>query len=149
MVEQAAQALGRVQPQGTPLYDVPGEHYTLMGFDHVPGFQKIFCSQLEGRSSRSRITYFAIVSDLALTAPDQLWIHPYDYIHMFPSVLKSDDLRESHAGHSVAAPTRKVFRQLKLDEGSRNVGEIKVSVVLPTAEYVKWFANRVRDVREL
>ena len=29
--------------------DVPGQHYTLMDFDHVPGFQKIFRSRLEAR----------------------------------------------------------------------------------------------------
>ncbi|KAG9315585.1 atromentin synthetase [Chiua virens] len=33
-----------------PTYtDVPGQHYTLMDFDHVPGFQKIFRSRLEAR----------------------------------------------------------------------------------------------------
>ncbi|KAF8127985.1 GH3 auxin-responsive promoter [Boletus edulis] len=35
------------------------------------------------------------------------------------------------------------FLQLKLDEGSRNNGQVKVPVVLPKAEYVTWFANRV------
>ncbi|KAI9458999.1 GH3 auxin-responsive promoter [Boletus coccyginus] len=35
------------------------------------------------------------------------------------------------------------FRQLKLDEGSNNLGQIKVPVVLPKAEYVTWFSNRV------
>ncbi|KAF8546344.1 atromentin synthetase [Imleria badia] len=29
--------------------DVPGQHYTLMDFDHVPGFQKIFRKRLEAR----------------------------------------------------------------------------------------------------
>ncbi|KIK13271.1 hypothetical protein PISMIDRAFT_18100 [Pisolithus microcarpus 441] len=29
--------------------DVPGQHYTLMDFDHVPQFQKIFRSRLEAR----------------------------------------------------------------------------------------------------
>ncbi|KAF9233456.1 hypothetical protein BU15DRAFT_80116 [Melanogaster broomeanus] len=29
--------------------DVPGQHYTLMDFNHVPGFQKIFRSRLEAR----------------------------------------------------------------------------------------------------
>jgi len=29
--------------------DVPGQHYTLMDFDHVPGFQKIFRNRLEAR----------------------------------------------------------------------------------------------------
>ncbi|KAI9458996.1 GH3 auxin-responsive promoter, partial [Boletus coccyginus] len=37
------------------------------------------------------------------------------------------------------------FRQLKLDEGSNNLGQIKVPVVLPKAEYVTWFSNRVVD----
>ncbi|KAI6037492.1 atromentin synthetase [Pisolithus marmoratus] len=33
-----------------PTYtDVPGQHYTLMDFDHVPQFQKIFRSRLEAR----------------------------------------------------------------------------------------------------
>lgn len=35
------------------------------------------------------------------------------------------------------------FRQLKLDEGSKNVGQVKVPVVLPKAAYVTWFSNRV------
>lgn len=36
--------------RGEPSYtDVPGQHYTLMDFDHVPGFQKIFRSRLEAR----------------------------------------------------------------------------------------------------
>ena len=37
------------------------------------------------------------------------------------------------------------FRQLKLDEGSNNLGQVKVPVVLPKAEYVTWFSNRVVD----
>ena len=37
------------------------------------------------------------------------------------------------------------FRQLKLDEGSNNLGQIKVPVVLPKAEYVTWFSDRVVD----
>lgn len=37
---------GRSEPSYT---DVPGQHYTLMDFDHVPGFQKIFRSRLEAR----------------------------------------------------------------------------------------------------
>ncbi|KIJ15165.1 hypothetical protein PAXINDRAFT_77684 [Paxillus involutus ATCC 200175] len=36
----------RAEPSYT---DVPGQHYTLMDFDHVPGFQKIFRSRLEAR----------------------------------------------------------------------------------------------------
>ena len=36
--------------RGEPSYtDVPGQHYTLMDFDHVPGFQKIFRNRLEAR----------------------------------------------------------------------------------------------------
>ncbi|KAF8127935.1 GH3 auxin-responsive promoter [Boletus edulis] len=35
------------------------------------------------------------------------------------------------------------FLQLKLDEGSRNNGQVKVPVVLPKAAYVTWFASRV------
>ncbi|KAG2362950.1 atromentin synthetase [Suillus spraguei] len=36
--------------RGEPSYtDVPGQHYTLMDFDHVPQFQKIFRSRLEAR----------------------------------------------------------------------------------------------------
>ncbi|KAF8433863.1 GH3 auxin-responsive promoter-domain-containing protein [Boletus edulis BED1] len=35
------------------------------------------------------------------------------------------------------------FLQLKLDEGSKNTGQIKVPVVLSKAAYVTWFANRV------
>lgn len=35
------------------------------------------------------------------------------------------------------------FRQLKLDEGSNNLGQVKVPVVLPRAAYVTWFLNRV------
>ncbi|KAI9459008.1 GH3 auxin-responsive promoter [Boletus coccyginus] len=37
------------------------------------------------------------------------------------------------------------FRQLKLDEGSSNLGQIKVPVVLLKAEYVTWFSDRVVD----
>ncbi|OJA14888.1 hypothetical protein AZE42_12071 [Rhizopogon vesiculosus] len=36
----------RAEPTYT---DVPGQHYTLMDFDHVPQFQKIFRSRLEAR----------------------------------------------------------------------------------------------------
>jgi thioesterase domain-containing protein len=36
----------RAEPSYT---DVPGHHYTLMDFDHVPGFQKIFRARLEAR----------------------------------------------------------------------------------------------------
>ena len=41
------------------------------------------------------------------------------------------------------------FLQLKLDEGSNtnSVGQVKVPIVLPKAEYVAWFSNRV--VQEL
>ena len=39
------------------------------------------------------------------------------------------------------------FRQLKLDEGSNNLGQIKVPVVLLKAEYITWFSDRV--VQEL
>ncbi|KAG6372006.1 GH3 auxin-responsive promoter [Boletus reticuloceps] len=35
------------------------------------------------------------------------------------------------------------FLQLKLDEGNKNTGQIKVPVILPKAAYVTWFANRV------
>ncbi|KAI6131781.1 atromentin synthetase [Pisolithus thermaeus] len=36
--------------RGEPEYtDVPGQHYTLMDFDHVPQFQKIFRSRLQAR----------------------------------------------------------------------------------------------------
>ncbi|KAI9458987.1 hypothetical protein HD554DRAFT_2317072 [Boletus coccyginus] len=37
------------------------------------------------------------------------------------------------------------FQQLKLDEGIKNLGQIKVPVVLPKAEYVTWFSDRVVD----
>ncbi|KAI9459003.1 GH3 auxin-responsive promoter-domain-containing protein [Boletus coccyginus] len=37
------------------------------------------------------------------------------------------------------------FLQLKLDEGSNNLGQVKVPVVLPRAEYVTWFSDRVVD----
>ncbi|KIK36568.1 hypothetical protein CY34DRAFT_94135 [Suillus luteus UH-Slu-Lm8-n1] len=37
---------------GEPSYmDVPGQHYTLMDFDHVPQFRKIFCDHLRLRQS--------------------------------------------------------------------------------------------------
>lgn len=35
------------------------------------------------------------------------------------------------------------FLQLKLDEGSRNVGQVKVPVALPKPEYVTWFSEWV------
>lgn len=34
---------------GATFTDVPGQHYTLMDFDHVPFFQKIFRERLEAR----------------------------------------------------------------------------------------------------
>ena len=39
------------------------------------------------------------------------------------------------------------FRQLKFDEGSNNLGQIKVPVVLLKDEYIAWFLDRV--VQEL
>jgi hypothetical protein len=39
------------------------------------------------------------------------------------------------------------FLQLKLDEGSKGLGQIKVPVVLPKAAYVTWFSAQV--VQEL
>ena len=33
------------------------------------------------------------------------------------------------------------FRQLKLDEGNVNLGQVKVPVVLPKAAYVRWFSS--------
>ncbi|KAF8551418.1 hypothetical protein OG21DRAFT_1499160 [Imleria badia] len=35
------------------------------------------------------------------------------------------------------------FRQLKLDEGSHDLGQVKVPVVLSKVEYVTWFSTRV------
>ncbi|KAG9312552.1 GH3 auxin-responsive promoter [Chiua virens] len=35
------------------------------------------------------------------------------------------------------------FRQMKLDEGGRGVGQVKVPVVLPKPAYVAWFSDRV------
>ena len=43
----------------------------------------------------------------------------------------------------VRAGTFSEFLQMKLDEGSRNVGQVKVPVVLPKPEYVTWFSERV------
>jgi len=43
----------------------------------------------------------------------------------------------------VRSETFSDFLQLKLDEGSKNTGQIKVPVVLPNAAYVTWFTNRV------
>ncbi|KAF8552840.1 hypothetical protein OG21DRAFT_1465098 [Imleria badia] len=43
--------------------------------------------------------------------------------------------------------TFSAFRQLKLDEGSNNLGQLKVPVVLPKAAYVTWFSSWV--VQEL
>ncbi|KAI9461091.1 GH3 auxin-responsive promoter [Boletus coccyginus] len=37
------------------------------------------------------------------------------------------------------------FRQMKLEEGSNNLGQVKVPVVLPKAAYVTWFSNRVME----
>lgn len=47
----------------------------------------------------------------------------------------------------VRSGTFSAFRQLKLDEGSSSLGQVKVPVVLPKPEYVTWFSNRV--VQEL
>ena len=43
--------------------------------------------------------------------------------------------------------TFSAFRQLKLDEGSNNIGQVKVPVVLPKPAQVAWFLDRV--VKEL
>ena len=43
--------------------------------------------------------------------------------------------------------TFSAFRQLRLDEGSNNIGQVKVPVVLPKPAQVTWFLDRV--VREL
>ena len=43
--------------------------------------------------------------------------------------------------------TFSAFRQLKLDEGSNNIGQVKVPVVLPKPSQVTWFLDRV--VKEL
>ena len=47
----------------------------------------------------------------------------------------------------VRSGTFSEFRQLKLDKGSNNLGQVKVPTVLPRATYVAWFSNRV--VQEL
>jgi auxin responsive GH3 family protein len=81
------------------------------------------------------------VSDLAL-APN----------HVFDELLQSNESITWAFEHGkVGKPTIRLVRsgtfsdflQLKLDEGSNNLGQIKVPVVLPKAEYVAWFSERV------
>ncbi|KAI9463895.1 GH3 auxin-responsive promoter [Boletus coccyginus] len=67
----------------------------------------------------------------------------------------NDNIAWALGRHSFGNPTIRLvrpgtfsdFRQLKLDEGSINVGQVKVPVVLPKPAYVTWFSNRV--VQEL
>ncbi|KAF8552839.1 hypothetical protein OG21DRAFT_1485894 [Imleria badia] len=57
------------------------------------------------------------------------------------SVIREPTIRLVRSG------TFSAFRQLKLDEGSSNLGQVKVPVVLPKPAYVTWFSSRV--VKEL
>ena len=81
------------------------------------------------------------VSDLAL-APN----------HVFDELLQlNESITWAFEHGKVGKPTIRLVRsgtfsdflQLKLDEGSNNLGQIKVPVVLPKAEYVAWFSERV------
>ena len=85
------------------------------------------------------------VSDLDLT-PDRV----------FDELLRSNaNIAWTLEHGKVGKPTIRLVRsgtfsdflQLKLDEGSNNLGQIKVPAVLPKAEYVAWFSERV--VQEL
>jgi len=86
------------------------------------------------------------VSDLMLSAPDRV----LDALKQLnPNVafsIRSDYFRKPTI-RLVRPGTFSDFLQLKIDEGSQNVGQIKVPVVLPKDEYVTWFSSRV--VREL
>ncbi|KAF8423146.1 GH3 auxin-responsive promoter [Boletus edulis BED1] len=56
--------------------------------------------------------------------------------------LKRDTIRKPTI-RLLRSGTFSNFLQMKLDEGSRNNGQVKVPVVLPKAAYVTWFENRV------
>jgi len=106
---------------------------------------------MDERQSPATIGFFVElsvdqVSDLFLDAPE--------YIAESLSRI-NDNVRWSVDHQTLGKPviwlvrpgTFRDFRQMKLDEGSNSVGQIKVPVVLPKDAYVKWFSNRV--VREL
>jgi len=86
------------------------------------------------------------VSDVALTASHRVLDTLLQLKPRISARLEAGRLRKPTIW-LVRSGTFSDFRQLKLDEGGRNVGQIKVPVVLPKAEYVTWFSNRV--VREL
>ncbi|KAF8546918.1 hypothetical protein OG21DRAFT_1425882 [Imleria badia] len=85
------------------------------------------------------------VSDLAL-APERVLDELIRSNGNIAWALERDMFRKPTV-RLVRSGTFSDFRQLKLDEGSNNLGQVKVPVVLPKAAYVTWFSNQV--VQEL
>ncbi|KAF8551960.1 hypothetical protein OG21DRAFT_1537748 [Imleria badia] len=85
------------------------------------------------------------VSDLAL-APERMLDELTRLNKNIVRALELDMFRKPTV-RLVRSGTFSDFRQLKLDEGSNNLGQVKVPVALPNAAYVTWFSNRV--VQEL
>jgi len=82
------------------------------------------------------------VSDLVFSAPDRVLDALSQLNRHVSSALATEQFRKPTI-RLVRPGTFSDFLQLKLDEGSGNIGQIKVPVVLPKAEYVTWFSNRV------
>ena len=85
------------------------------------------------------------VSDLALL-PERMLEELARSNKNITWVLKVGIIRKPTA-RLVRSGTFSEFLQLKVNEGSVSVGQVKVPVVLPKAAYVTWFSNRV--VQEL
>ena len=81
------------------------------------------------------------VSELS-RAPERLLDELSRLNGRFALELKRDTIRKPTI-RLLRSGTFSDFLQLKLDEGSRNNGQVKVPVVLPKAAYVTWFENRV------
>ncbi|KAF8127898.1 GH3 auxin-responsive promoter [Boletus edulis] len=81
------------------------------------------------------------VSELS-RAPERLLDELSRLNGRFALELKRDTIRKPTI-RLLRSGTFSDFLQLKLDEGSRNNGQVKVPVVLPKAAYITWFANRV------
>ncbi|KAH0835636.1 GH3 auxin-responsive promoter [Lanmaoa asiatica] len=75
-----------------------------------------------------------VLDELSRTNENIAWAHAHE-------LFRKPTIRLVRSG------TFSDFRQLKLDEGSNNLGQVKVPVVLPKASYVTWFSDRV--VQEL
>lgn len=95
--------------------------------------------------SRNHVSLCPQVSDLALATE-----HVLDELTRSTTNIAwalAHELFRKPTIRLVRSGTFSDFRQLKLDEGSNNLGQVKVPVVLPKAAYVTWFSDRV--VQEL